>query len=183
MLKDIMGGNTSSWKQINAKSNLDKITVVFDNQYSSNVRYMVDSINGGKTLSTDLKALKSNLEVIEYVSKTSNAMGIIGVNWISSPTDTTNLTFIDGIRVMSVSKNNIPTVNNSYKPFPAYIALGNYPLVRDVYVILSDLRDTLPTGFVKFVTGDTGQRIITKAGLLPATRPMRVLSVKNSFSE
>lgn len=180
-LKEIMTGKITSWKQIDKDSKLNDITVVFDNQNSSNARYIVDSINGGIMLSNNLKATQGNQDVIDYVSKTPNALGVIGVNWISSPTDTTNNSFIDKIRVMAVSKNNNATVSNSYKPYPYHLAVGEYPLIRDVYVILSDLRETLPTGFVKFVAGDTGQRIILKAGLLPATRPMRVVSVQDSF--
>lgn len=181
-LKKIMTGDITSWKQLNPNSSLSDITVVFDNQNSSTVRFIKDSINSGQAIAgKSLNALKTNKEVIDYVSKTPNAMGVIGVNWISNPNDTTNNSFIKDIRVMSVSKSENATVQNSYKPYPAFLALGNYPLTRDVYIILSDLRDTLPAGFVNFVGGDSGQRIIVKAGLLPATRPMRVVSIQDSF--
>ena len=181
-LKEIMTGSINSWSQINPASKLGDITVVFDNQNSSNVRFIKDSINGGVAIEgSKLHALKTNKDVIDYVSKTPNSLGVIGVNWISNPNDTTNNSFVKDIRVMSVSKAKEATVNNSFKPYPAYIALGDYPLIRSVYIILSDLRDTLPAGFVNFVAGDTGQRIIVKAGLLPATRPMRVIAVQDSF--
>lgn len=181
-LKKIMLGNITSWKQLNSESNLGNIMVVFDNKNSSTVRFIKDSINTGDAIAgKSLHALKTNKEVIDYVSKTPNAMGIIGVNWISNLNDTTHNSFIKDIRVMSVSKSETATVDNSFKPFPAYLALGDYPLTRDVYIILSDLRGTLPAGFVNFVAGDSGQRIILKAGLLPATRPMRVVSIQDSF--
>lgn len=181
-LKDIMTGKINSWTELNPTSTLGDITVVFDNQNSSTVRFIKDSINGGTTIEgAKLHALKTNKEVIDYVSKTPNSLGVIGVNWISNPNDTTNNSFIKDIRVMSVSKAKEATPNNSFKPYPAFIALGDYPLIRSVYIILSDIRDTLPAGFVNFVAGDTGQRIIVKAGLLPATRPMRVIAIKDSF--
>lgn len=180
-LKKIMTGEIDSWKSINPQSKYDKISVVFDNPNSSTVRFIKDSINRGEPLAESLKAMDNNRAVLDYVAKTPNAMGVIGVNWINNPGDTTNLSFTNKIRVMSVSKNDEPTVQNSFQPFAAYLALGEYPLRRDVYVILTDLRGTLPAGFTSFVADDRGQRIILKAGLVPATRPMRLISVQEHF--
>lgn len=180
-LKKIMTGEIDSWKSINPQSKYDKISVVFDNPNSSTVRFIKDSINRGEPLAERLKAQDNNKAVLDYVAKTPNAMGVIGVNWINNPVDSTNLSFSDNIRVMSVSKNDNPTVKNSFQPFAAFLALGEYPLRRDVYVILSDLRETLPAGFTSFVADDRGQRIILKAGLVPATRPMRLITIKEKF--
>lgn len=180
-LKKIMTGEIDSWKSINPLSKYDKITVVFDNANSSTVRFIKDSINRGEPLAETLKAQDNNRAVLDYVSRTPNAMGVIGVNWINNPGDSTNLSFTNKIRVMSVSKNDNPTIQNSFQPFAAYLALGEYPLRRDVYVILSDLRGTLQAGFTSFLADDRGQRIILKAGLVPATRPMRLISVQEHF--
>lgn len=180
-IKKIMTGEIDSWKQINPRSKYDKIAVVFDNPNSSTVRFIKDSINRGDPLAEHLKAQENNKAVLDYVAKTPNAMGVIGVNWISNPTDTTNLSFNDKVRVMSVSKVEPATRQSSFQPYAAYLALGEYPLRRDVFVITSDLRGTLPTGFVSFLVGDRGQRIILKAGLIPATRPMRLITVQDSF--
>jgi len=180
-LKKIMTGEAFSWKEINSDSKLDKMVVVFDNKNSSTVRFIIDSICVDKPLYTGLKALDNNEEVLEYVSKTPNAMGFIGVNWISNPNDTTNLSFTSKIKVMKVSRTHPATLDNSYPPLPGLLALGKYPLTRDVYVVLTDLRGTLLSGFVHFMAGDTGQRIVLKSGLVPATRPVRVVMVKDSF--
>jgi phosphate transport system substrate-binding protein len=125
--------------------------------------------------------LKSNKEVIDFVSNTSNAIGIIGVGWVSNKKDTTNLSFIDDIRVMSVSPYEDARIDNSYKPFAAYLALKEYPMVRDIYMITSDVAGGLPAGVLHFVAGDRGQRIVLKCGLVPANRPMRLVSVKSKF--
>lgn len=180
-LKKIMTGEISSWKELNPQSKYNEISVVFDNPSSSTVRYIKDSINGGQALGENLRAQNGNKAVLDYVSKTPNAMGVIGVNWISNPNDTTNLSFIDNITVMSVSRSETPTLSNSFQPFPAYLAIGEYPLTRDVYIILSDLRGTLQAGFVNFVSGDIGQRIILKAGLVPATKPVRLIQQKENL--
>jgi len=180
-LKRIMTGEITSWKEVNPGSKYNNMTVVFDNPNSSTVRFIKDSICKDKPLFEGLRALDNNQAVLDFVAKTPNSMGVIGVNWISNPKDSTNLTFSTQIRVMSVSRSEPATRNNSYQPQPAFLALGDYPLTRDVYVVLTDLRGTLQAGLVRFLAGDRGQRIILKAGLVPATRPVRLVTVSDKF--
>ena len=66
-------------------------------------------------------------------------------------------------------------INNS----TAYLFYENYPLSRTIYVILNDPRGSLPSGITNFMTSDRGQRIILKAGLVPATQPIRVVNIKD----
>ncbi|HOH54626.1 MAG TPA: substrate-binding domain-containing protein [Paludibacteraceae bacterium] len=178
-LRQILLGKITKWNQIYPKSNLGDITMVFDNPNSSTVRFAIDSICGGLPLSDRLKAQGKNAEVLNFVSKTRNAIGVIGVNWLSNKADSTNLSFIDIVKVMSVTNEATATVDNCYKPFQAYIYYGDYPLSRNIFVIINDPRHSLPTGFTSFLTSDKGQRIILKAGLVPATQPIRVVNVKN----
>lgn len=177
-IKNILTGKITRWKDIYPKSKLDKIQVVFDNQNSSTVRYAIDSICVGQELSDKLNAQKTNLEVIDFVSKTPNAIGIIGVNWLRNHTDSTNLTFKNEVRVMAVSGESEATVENSFKPFQAYLFYGNYPLTRNIFIILNDPRSSLPSALTKFFTSDRGQRIILKSGLVPATQPVRIVHIK-----
>lgn len=189
-IKKIMTGKISSWKELNPNSKLGNIDVIFDSPNSSTVRYINDSICQGEPLGSNLKAYSAdsvsnidlfdktpNLEVIDYVSSNPNALGIIGVNWISNPRDTTKLSFTNKIRVMSVSKADVATLENSYKPFAAYIKLEEYPLRRDLYIMITDVRGGLPSGFVNFAARENGQRIILKAGLIPAYGVTRVVKV------
>jgi len=181
-LKKIITGEISDWTHFNASlSGKRPITVVFDQQNSSTLRFITDSITMGLKVREHCVAAKSNQEVINYVAKQPNALGIIGVNWISNPKDSTSLSFDNSIRVVSLSREITPTEADSYKPFPAYLATGDYPLRRDIYVIISDVMGGLPSGFVSFLAGDAGQRIILKAGLVPATRPTRLVNLKNDF--
>lgn len=179
-IRRILTGEVQTWKEIYPASRLTDIRLVFDNKNSSTVRFAVDSICQGKPLSTkDVNALRTNQQVIDYVARTPDAIGVIGVNWLGNRSDTTNLSFRDEIRVMSVSAEDAATPANSYNPYQAYLFYGEYPLVRPIYVLLNDLRNALPWGFASFLTSDRGQRIILKSGLVPATQPVRVVQVKD----
>ena len=179
--KEILTGKITDWKQLNPDSRLGALQLVFDNPNSSTVHYVLDSICGGKPLSEDLKAQKTNPEVISYVAKTPAALGVIGVNWIGNPADSTRLSFNDAIRIMAVSRADSATVENSFRPYQAYLALNQYPLTRSVYILLNDPKSGLPSGLTSFLTDFRGQRIILKSGLVPATAPVRIVDVKEEY--
>ncbi len=178
VLKEILTGKIRNWKELSPRNPAMPIEVVFDNPNSSTVRYAIDSICAGEKLSGLLKAEQDNRAVLDYVSKTPGALGIIGVNPVSNPADSTSMSFIGNIRVMAVSRYREATPANSFKPYQAHIALGDYPMTRPVYLILSEPRMGLASGFTSFVASDRGQRIILKSGLLPATQPLRIVNIK-----
>lgn len=181
VLKEILTGKIKEWRELTPDNRSGKIEVVFDHPNSGTVRYAIDSICGGESLAGNLHAMKENRQVINYVSQTPGALGIIGANWISNPLDTTCMSFSDNITVMAVSRYKKATVANSYKPYQAYIALNEYPMTRSVYLILSEPRMGLASGFMTFITSDRGQRIILKSGILPATQPVRLVNVRDQL--
>lgn len=180
-IRQLLTGKITSWNQIASGSGLGKVKVIFDNQNSSTVRYLLDSLCEGKELSAQISALNKNEEVIDFVSKNPNSIGIIGVSWISNRKDSKCMGFLDRIRVMAVSYANKPNSDNSYQPYQAYLATRDYPLCRDIYTISTDPRSGLETGFASFISSDRGQRIILKSGLVPATQPLRVIQVNNDY--
>jgi phosphate transport system substrate-binding protein len=174
-VKAIFSGQDSTWINIDPKSKLDKISVVFDHEKSSNSRYIKDSIlNGGKFPSYCF-AVKGNKEVIDYVSKNENAMGVISVNWISDNYDSTVMRFLSQVRVVAISRKESTNINDYYQPFQAYLKMNQYPLCRNVYIIKREARTGLGSGFVSYITSEQGQRIILRAGLLPATVPTEII--------
>jgi len=180
-IKRILGGEATAWKDINPASKLGKLDVVFDNAKSSTVRYCVDSLLSGKLISSpNIEAVNKSEQVIDYVSKHENAIGIIGSNWLNDKRDTTNVTFNKAIRVMSVSRMETATPMNSWKPYQYYLLNGNYPLVRTIYALLNDPRNGLPWGFAHFIESPKGQMIILKSGLLPVNGQIEIRTVNVS---
>lgn len=159
-----------------------KYDLIFDHQNSSLVRYVLDSVNHGKALPTGTKAADGCAEVVDYVAAHKNALGVIGVSWVSNPYDSTGLSFLDKVRVagiMSDSINQYLAKNPGYdphapayaeyyfKPYQAYIALKSYPLTRTVYFVMREPYYGLGTGFANFLGGNQGQMIIGKERLFP----------------
>ena len=176
-IKSILLGNDSLWNQVDRQSKLNKIEIVFDNTGSANARYMQDTLLQGKKFSQNVFAVKSNPEVIDYVGKNKNAIGILSVNWISDRDDSTTTNFLKKVKVIAVSKD---IASEAVKPYQAYIKTKDYPFTRSVYMINRQTRAGLGMGFVSFVAGDKGQLMILKAGLIPAIAPVRIVHINTN---
>ncbi|MBO5583719.1 MAG: substrate-binding domain-containing protein [Prevotella sp.] len=177
-VKRVLSGQAKDWADVVPGSKRGNIEVVFDNQSSATLHYVVDSILGGKPInSTNIVAAKTSKEVINYVDRTPNAIGVIGSNWLNDHRDSTNTTFKKNINVMSVSVKDKATPMNSWKPYQAYMLDGRYPFVRTLYAIVVDPQKGLPNSFANYIAGPTGQLIIFKSGLLPYRGDIMVKTV------
>jgi phosphate transport system substrate-binding protein len=176
-IADIFSGKITNWNQINKSSKLGEIAMVFDNNKSGNPRYFKEKFKMSNEFPKTCYAVNSNEEVINFVEKNKNAIGIVSVNWISDTQDTVSHRFLSKIKVAGVSDEDF-SEGPFMKPYQGYIAEGSYPFIRDVYVINREYFSGLGTGFAQFIAGEKGQRIFLKSGLVPATMPIRLVEVK-----
>ncbi len=139
--------------------------IVFDNQNSSTVRYVVDSILKDRPLTKNTFATKNGEEVIEYVNNNPNAIGVIGVPWISDKTDSTAQEFNTRIDVIGILPFN-DSITRFRKPAIHYIGLKEYPYLRELYFISKEAWVGLGTGFVNYLARD-GQLVFAKSKLWP----------------
>lgn len=176
-VKRILNGTITTWKELGSSLKGD-IEVVFDNSNSSLVRYVRDSICGGQDFKGIVKEGGDNRKVIEYVAQTPGALGIVSVDWLRNPADTSRLTFDPSIRVMSVSSSAVAEDGNSFQPFEYYIATGQYPWIRTIYMITTDPRQrSMGLNFYFFVSDEAGQLIITQSSQLLPIMPVHIRSV------
>ncbi|MBN1415323.1 MAG: substrate-binding domain-containing protein [Bacteroidales bacterium] len=178
-LKDIFSGKINNWNQMSVANRAGKIVVVFDNIKSSNVRYIQEKFEITDSFPSNFRAAKNNDEVIDFVEKNINALGVVAVNWISDRDDSLSRGFLDRITVVGLSQEYDTEGTEFYQPYQAYIANKSYPLIREVYAINRETFTGLGTGFIKFVSNDTGQRIILRMGMVPAVMPVRVVETSS----
>ncbi len=174
-VRQIVTGEKQRWRDLNPRSSLGDIVLVFDHPLSGTVRYVRDTIGSGKPLPPNAFALKGNAEVIDYVAKNKNALGIIGVNWISDTDDKGVQSFLKEIKLVNIAPD---AGKEGFGPYQAYLATGQYPYRRSVYIINAQARTGLGLGIAAFLASDPGQRIIQKDGLLAAQAPIRLIQLK-----
>ncbi len=150
---------------------------VFDGlKATSTVRFIIDSVLRGDSLTSRAMAARSSEAVLDYVSKNPNAVGFIGVSWIGNPEDTSQLSFLKKVRVANVECTDIPGA--FVKAYQANIYIKRYPMVRDLVYILKENYNGLGTGFANFMSGEIGQLIFKRAYLAPAQKRFGIRPVK-----
>lgn len=149
-------------------------TIVFDNPNSGTVRYLRD-VAGIKALPSEgVYSVANSGAVIEYISQNTDAIGVVGINWLYQPTPQVaeSLRNVRALAVKGIGTQGyfMPNQNN--------LATGEYPLARDLFLIDNQGRNGLGIGLASFIAGDRGQRIMLKSGLLPVRIPPRKIVVK-----
>lgn len=189
-LREILTGKLTEWNSV-YPSNLGKIQVIFDHNGSSVVKYVADSVLNGEPYASNVYAANSMEAVFDAVKTRRNAIGLVGVSWISSDLKTTDMTaeqrvktlevddttatsFTDEVKVLGINRNNSLV---AYKPYQAYIFDGSYPLYRSIYMVNTGASGSLANGFYAFVTSFRGQKLMMSTGVLPATVHHRMVSV------
>ena len=153
-----------------------KYTVVFDNQASSTVRYITDSLLKGDKLGANVFAAKGSKEVIDYVSKNPEAFGFTGMSYVYASEDTSGAgTFINNVKVVAMQNEKD---RQFYKPYQAYIALKSYPLTRKLYYINAESYHGLGTGFANFLGSYRGQLVFLHAHFFPLKEQITVREAK-----
>jgi phosphate transport system substrate-binding protein len=177
-VKDIFLGNVKNWKDIDKKSRLGNIRVVFDNTKSGNIRYFKELFEIQDSLPGNFYAVKSNIEVIDFVSRNPDAIGIVSENWIGDKDDPACLKLLKKINVVGVSQQ-LTDDGYYYRPEQGFIYDKSYPFVREIYLISRETFKGLGSGFIQWATAEQGQRIVLKSGLVPATMPIRLVQIKH----
>jgi phosphate transport system substrate-binding protein len=176
-IRDIFLGNISNWKDVNPKSKLGDIRIIFDSNKSGNIRYFKELFEIKDSLPGNFFAVNSNPEVIDFVSRNPDALGIVSVNWISDKDDSLSMSFINKINVVAVSQQYIDD-GSYYRPHQGFIYTKEYPFVREIYLISRETFSGLGSGFINWACAEQGQRIVRTSGLVPATMPIRLVQIK-----
>ncbi len=176
-IRRIMTGEVTQWNQLFPDSKFDHIQVIFDNRYSGTVRYVIDSICAPMKLYPGVSAVENSLQVIREVSRRPNAIGVLGSAWIEAR-DSANVLVRDLVSPVRIKKT---ADAQPFGPFQAYIASGDYPFFRSIYMIKTETYNGLCTGFTIFVAGQRGQKIFEKTNISPARIEERVVNVSDDF--
>lgn len=165
-------------KQIVKGSFNKNLIPVFDGlKATSTVRFIVDSLLRGDSLSSKAVAARSSDQVIDYVSRTPDAIGFIGVSWIGNKEDPQQQSFLTKVKLARVESRDI--TGNYIWPVQANIYAGRYPLTRDlVYILKENDRTGLGHGFANFMSGERGQLIFRRAYLVPGQMQFNIRSAQ-----
>lgn len=179
---DKMLASLSKYQEMEGKDAIKNIDseqpiLVFDN-YQSSVTTAFRKATGVNAFPKDYAYfLPTTSDVVNYVAKNPNAIGVIGLNWLVQPDDSLK-SVLDNIKVLAVRN---PKDGKYYKPSQNNIAEGTYPLTRELYVLDFQGKAGLGMGFSSYIAGYKGQRIVLKSGLVPFKTPTREILVRKEL--
>jgi phosphate transport system substrate-binding protein len=154
--------------------------LVFDNAYSSTLRYFKDLAEIKDLPAKGVYTLQTNNDVIKYIAGNKGFIGVVGVNWlIDNKKEMTP--YIDQVKMMGVRNLKGKKGDDKfYKPVQVNLIDGIYPFLRNIYIINAEGRDGLGTGFANWLVSPRGQLIVLKSGLGPHKMASRDFNFKNT---
>ena len=164
----IMKGNNTSSKKL-----------VFDNAYSSTIRYFKELAMVKTLPTTGVYTLNNNNDVIKYVAEHKDYIGVVGVNWLLKDNrdmaEFTSQVKLLGVKNVKGNKGD----DAFYKPTQKNLIDGIYPFLRNIYIINAEVKNGLGTGFANWLVGQRGQLIVLKSGLGPSRMNSREINIKS----
>lgn len=173
----IFEGTTTKWSQISKNNSLGDINLLFDAPNSSIATYFMQ-LTGKNTLpQNSFAAQNGNIEVIEKVSQSRSAMGMVGMSWLGELSNEAWNKLNKEVRIAYIRPKG-STKDEYYKADQMNLSDSLYPFIRPVNIIECSGKTTLSTGFASFCFNDQGQRIMMKTGILPFNMPERKVTIR-----
>lgn len=136
---------------------------VFDDGNSGNFNTVTETLNIEIPKGQKVRALENSQQVLDFITKSPETVGIIGMNIISEKDNPEVKEILEKIKVLPVKDSaNIlrePTIEN--------ILALEYPFFKGVYFIVSEPGFGIGSGFSRFAGSQQGQLIVGREGLQP----------------
>lgn len=194
----IMSGEISRWDEISPDGADKPISVIFDSQGSGLATFMRDSLLNGGNFGSNVTAAGSVPDVIKIVQSRKNAMGVIGVSWLTPDMELDSLAMdnkiaelqsdkaVDGVAINDrLDRSGVKVLKVmskyeaiAYKPYQQYIYNGSYPLTRPMYVITTGSPINAVGKFYTFITSNDGQKLIQMTGIMPARLQVHAVELR-----
>jgi len=171
--------NVSDIAELMKGNKVKDYSLVFDNLNSSVFRYFRELGKIEKVANTFVEAKDGAEAVLKEVAEKRGKVGLISYNQFLSLES--SFSEKDKIRILSVVSEK-DGVKKYVKPSQTSFATGEYPLKREIFVLNYQPNLGLGIGFSAFMTGDRGQRIVLKSGLLPYTMPGREIIIRDKIN-
>jgi phosphate transport system substrate-binding protein len=140
---------------------------VFDGvKATSTVRFIIDSILKGDSLTKQAVAARTSQGVIDYVAREKNAVGFIGVSWIGNPEDSAHLASQKKVKVVQLERKDLK--GRCVYPTQPNIYANRYPMIRELVYTVKEKHSGLGKSFANFMDKQIGQLIFHRAYLVPA---------------
>jgi len=152
----IYRGEIKTWKAVGGP---DKKVSLYGRQSNSGTYvFMQEHVLGNKNYSTDMKEMNGNAQIIEGILQDEGGIGYVGVGYLFDQ----NGKVRKGLKVLNIAKD---AKSEALSPLDkAAVDSGDYPVARPLYQASSGKPSAAIADFIRFETGDEGQKIVEREG-------------------
>lgn len=168
LVKDFAGVNNP---QVN------DLVPVFDHVGGSNFQVLRNSLFPDLSgVPGHIRSLRSPSSVMAWVAEHENALGFIGVNWLSDNQDTSAFRYLRKLNVVKIQGD---SDQNFHYPFQSQIKAKQYPFRLEMFIHDIQGYSGLASGLTAYICSQPGQVLIKKSGLIPAIDHGRTIELGN----
>ena len=167
----ILAGRIAKWNQLSrAKGMSGDLTLAL--QDSADAALYLKARLGLQQFSPALKQTNSELETIDAVIRNRSAIGFVSTAWLDSTKAPVKAIDISSSGVESdTAYTTAPeAVGKFFSPHPAYIYQKYYPFWRTIYAYCRTPYSNIAAGFITYVAGAEGQKLLLSKGVVPGTQ-------------
>jgi phosphate transport system substrate-binding protein len=176
----ILTGKIAKWSQLSRSKGMSgALTLVF--QDSADAALYLKTRLGLQQFSPVLKRTNSELETIDAVVKNCSAIGFISTAWFDSVKASVKAVNLSSAGIESDTSYRVApeAVGKFFSPHPAYIYQKYYPFWQTIYAYCRTPYSNIAAGFVTYVAGAEGQRLLLSKGVVPGTQRIHLRSVNS----
>ena len=170
-LDSLFSGVTTRWSHLRGRPVVDLVVGGID--CSTNEVFRAQVLKG-RTLALSATRMKSSAELILHVQNSRAAIGIVSPAWLKGADAGVN---VPAVGSPEWRPDTLGLPGQYYTPAQAYVFLGYYPVVANVYIYSREIDRNISLGFIAFVMSGPGQKIIQESGLVPAQVPVRIVQL------
>lgn len=187
-LKSIFTGEFKNWTDIKSQDeeqnketksyfsgSKGNIKVFIQRPNSSVYSFVKDSVLNKMDYVSSAAICSTSTQMLQMVRENKNAIGIVNAAWLSKGNQDSLDVTVKPLRISFI------TSTGFHKDFvqfhQGYLANGTYPYRRYAYIITGDLGIGMTTGFLSFMLGKDGQKVVVKNGLVPVSQPVQTIQL------
>lgn len=150
-LESIYTGKVRNWKDVGGT---DMQIVVYSRESSSGTHeFFKEKVMNRNEFASDVLMMPATGAIIQSVSQTAGAIGYVGLAYVNSEVKALKVSYDQGQTYIE------PTIENAISRL--------YPIVRPLYFIFLQDKESKVTPFISYIMSDTGQAEIKKLGFIP----------------
>lgn len=184
-VRDVFAGSTREWQALSGGTFEGSILPIVTGRNSGTHELLMRQflkLPGDPRLAA---IADSQRAVLDYVATHRGALGIVPVAALrdTAQRDTAQRDLARSVRVLALRTTDSTGATITAALHQANIHQRIYPLHYPVYVYVRAESRGVPSGFATFMASAPGQKLFLSAGLVPATMPVRLVSLHPTEEE